>query len=152
MQKANIKICDLTKELVPQVYDIETQCFSKPWSLDAFYNEIEMVSSKFLVACENEEVVGYVNGRLVLDEFYINNIAVRNDKRGNGIGFEIINSLEKDKDIVDRIKFMTLEVRVSNKIAQKLYQKCGFNIVGRRKDFYVKPIEDAFLMTKYLNK
>jgi [ribosomal protein S18]-alanine N-acetyltransferase len=93
-----------------------------------------------------EYITGFVGMWIMVDEAHIINIAVRAVCRGQGIGeLLLISSI----DMAARLKstVVTLEVRVSNAIAQKLYTKYGFNQVGLRKKYYTDNNEDAFIMT-----
>ena len=100
----------------------------------------------YLVA-ENDqhEVVGYCGIWGVLDEGQITNVAVREEDQGKGIGYEMLQELiEIGKN--EGLSQYTLEVRVSNKKAIRLYEKLGFEEEGIRKEFYDKPVEDASIM------
>jgi [ribosomal protein S18]-alanine N-acetyltransferase len=94
----------------------------------------------------NEYITGFVGMWLMVDEAHIINIAVRGACRGKGIGeLLLISSI----DMATKLKatMVTLEVRVSNTIAQNLYTKYGFNQVGLRKKYYTDNNEDAYIMT-----
>ncbi len=94
---------------------------------------------------------GYISGQLILDEFYINNVAVTEKYRNMGIASSLINELIiKLKNTVCALA--TLEVRESNLNARKLYEKFGFINLGIRKDFYSHPIENACIYTLYFNE
>lgn len=130
---------------------LEKQCFSVPWSESALEAELEKDNSRFFVAITKNEVSGYIGANNVLGEVYINNIAVFYNYRGFGIGEALLAHLinvskEENCDLV------TLEVRVSNIPARKLYEKLGFSEVGVRKNFYEKPNEDGIIYTKYLGE
>ena len=129
-----------------QVCDIGKECFSMPWSLDGIKAELSNPHSITLVAIENNIVIGFLNVHCVLDEGYINNIAVTENYRRQGIGFSLINQLMKNGK-KHNIKFFTLEVRKSNQNAIDFYKKQGFLKVGERKNIYEKPLEDAQLYT-----
>ena len=147
MQKDNIAIRHLSFSDVKRVAENEAECFSMPWSQDAFTEELSLDSAICFVALCDGEIAGFINGRIVLDEFYINNVAVTKKFRNAGVGTRLVDDLSDYlKNIVS---FITLEVRESNVAAQKLYRKCGYTVVGKRKDFYQKPVENAILMTKY---
>jgi len=133
---------------VAKVADIEKECFADPWSEKAFVAEIGKVGAITLVAVLNGEIVGFVNGYLVLDEMYINNIAVTEKFRRNKIGYALLKNLE---NIVNEIaSFISLEVRISNHSAIKFYQENGFEKISMRKKFYENPVEDAVIMTKLI--
>lgn len=144
----------MQKEHLKAVSQIEKECFSRPWSEAAFYDELENPLSLTVVAIytdsgKEQTVAGFVNVRIVSDEVYINNIAVSNEFRRKGIGNGLLLTLE---EIVRRKKasFITLEVRESNSPAISLYTSLGYLTVGKRKKFYRDPVENAVLMTKNL--
>ena len=85
-----------------------------------------------------------------MGEVYITNVAVFPEFRRNGVGKALVECLVKQMK-TEHADFVTLEVRKSNINAISLYEKCGFKKVGERKNFYEKPIEDAILMTYYMN-
>ena len=91
------------------------------------------------------KVVGYVGIWFVMDEGHITNVAVHSDYRGKKIGDKLVQDLVelcKENNIVS----MTLEVRVSNIVAQNLYKKYGFKLAGIRKEYYSNNKEDAMIM------
>ena len=112
---------------------------------NAFALELEKAGAITMVAVIEKNVVGFVNAQLVIDELYINNIAVTRQCRKRGIGELLLKELERK--VFGIATFVTLEVRLSNDLAQSLYKKCGYEIVGVRKNFYQNPTEDAVLMT-----
>lgn len=125
---------------------IEKQCFSHGWSENSLQSEISKQSSRLIVGVVNSAVVGYMSFGTVLDEGYINNVAVHRDFRKIGIATAmILRSISAGKDM--GLSFLTLEVRTSNSAAIALYSKCGFLSVGARKNFYSSPDEDGLLMT-----
>ena len=143
-----MKIEKMTKVHLEAVYIIETECFSHPWSRESLESEIENQTSHFLVAIENNEVVGYIGMSIVIDEGYIFNVAVKENSRNKGVATALINELVTYGK-KNNFCFITLEVRESNEPARSLYSKFGFIKVGERKDYYTDPKENAILMTKY---
>lgn len=130
------------------MFEIEQACIADPWSMAAFESSFAANGALFLVAeAENGEVCGFLTANAVLDEISIYNIAVKEGFRRLGIASALISELEKSEPY--RID---LEVRESNASAIALYEKCGFEQVGMRKNFYAKPTENAVLMTKFMNK
>lgn len=124
--------------------EIEQACIAEPWSLAAFESSFAADGAVFLCAKEeNGEVCGFLTANAVLDEINIYNIAVKEGFRRLGIATALLYELEKDRPYC-----INLEVRESNASAIALYMKCGFEQVGKRKDFYSKPTENAVLMTK----
>nr|WP_173104454.1 ribosomal protein S18-alanine N-acetyltransferase [Bacillus sp. KH172YL63] len=136
----------MTVDDLDAVMAIENQSFSIPWSRDAFLNEIEQNHlSTYLVAEEDERVVGYCGVWLVVDEGHITNVAVLPDYRGRGVGEALMRKL---MDVAGECgaRTMTLEVRVTNGAAQHLYRKLGFQDGGIRKRYYSDNQEDALVM------
>ena len=141
-----IAVLDFTENFAEDIAKIEAACFSSPWSETAILDSHKN-NTYFTVAKANGKIVGYGGVQVVLDEGYITNIAVLEDFRGLGIGKKIVNRLtEYAKD--QNLSFITLEVRESNERAITLYKSFGFNTIGKRRNFYEKPQEDAILMTK----
>ena len=140
----------MTEQHISRVAELEKQCFSTPWSETALSEELSNKFARFFVALLNGEIVGYIGAHNILGEVYITNVAVFPEYRKNGFGEALI------KKLIETVKkenadFITLEVRKSNTSEINLYEKCGFNAVGKRKNFYEKPCEDAILMTKNFN-
>ena len=127
-----------------RIVKIERQNFSKPWGFSGFSAELLKKDNLFLVAEIDGNVVGYIVCWILFDEAYIANIAVDINYQGMGIGSRLMESLF---DVLSskEIKRCTLEVRVSNVRAQKLYNKFGFKVVGIRKKMYHDG-EDGFVM------
>ena len=92
------------------------------------------------------QVLGYAGLHVVLDEGYIDNVAVRPDCRRQGIGARLLEVFCRFGQA--HLAFLTLEVRPSNAAAVALYEKHGFQEAGRRKDYYTEPTEDALLLTR----
>lgn len=144
-------ITAMTMEDVPEVAALEKQCFSQPWSAQVLEAELGNPNSVFLAAKETDRLAGYIGMHRVMDEGYLFNVAVDSGFRRRGVATALVNQLvefAKEK----RMSFLTLEVREGNATAIALYQKLGFGEVGRRKRFYVNPVEDAVLMTKFIQR
>jgi ribosomal-protein-alanine N-acetyltransferase len=140
-----INISYMTEEDIEQVSEIEKATFSLPWSAQAFKDSINRTDTIYLVACEEDTIVGYCGLWNIVNEGNINNVAVALKYRGQQIGFKMLTKLiELGNE--QNIEAYTLEVRKSNEAAIKLYQKLGFNNVGIRKNFYDNPKEDAIIM------
>lgn len=142
----NYKLTPMTAEHIPAIAALERGCFSHPWSEDALHAELWNDSAVVLVAeGEDGTVLGYAGLQTVLDEGYINNVAVDPRFRRQGVGGELIAAFVRFG--AARLAFLTLEVRASNTAAIALYEKYGFRQAGRRKGYYEDPREDALLMT-----
>jgi len=146
----NYKLVPMTMEHVPQIAALERACFSRPWSEAMLQNELWNDSAVIIVAeGEDGTVLGYAGLQTVLDEGYINNVAVGEAFRRQGVADEIIAAFVRFGQA--KLAFLTLEVRASNTPAIALYAKHGFAEVGRRKNYYDDPKEDAVLMTVYFD-
>lgn len=144
-----MRIEKMTSGHLDDVYIIETECFSHPWSKHSLEEELNNETSLFLVAKEENEVIGYIGMSIVIDEGYIFNVAVRENHRNKGVATALINELVTYGK-KNNFSFITLEVRESNLPAISLYSKFGFIKAGERKNYYSNPKENAILMTKYL--
>ena len=94
---------------------------------------------------EDGTVLGYAGLHVAVDEGYIDNIAVREEYRRQGVGEALLDVFLRFGR--EKLAFLTLEVRPSNTPAIQFYMKHGFAQVGRRKNYYTAPTEDAILMT-----
>ena len=144
-----MRIEKMTSGYLDDVYILETECFSHPWSKQSLEEELNNETSLFLVAKEENEVIGYIGMSIVIDEGYIFNVAVRESDRNKGVATSLINELVTYSK-KNNFSFITLEVRESNFPAISLYSKFGFIKAGERKDYYSNPKENAILLTKYL--
>ncbi|MGN1317317.1 MAG: ribosomal protein S18-alanine N-acetyltransferase [Acutalibacteraceae bacterium] len=134
---------------VGEIARLEKECFSIPWSEDGLKNELNNAFARFFVATYTGEIAGYIGAHNVLGEVYITNVAVFEKYRRKGVAKRLIDTLlEAVKE--EKGEFVTLEVRESNTSALSLYEKCGFEKVGERKNFYEKPRENAVLMTYFI--
>ena len=142
-------IVDVTAEHIPQIEEIERECFSRPWTAEQLSGQMRDAQHEFIAAVDDGRVLGYVGLMYVLDEGYISNVAVHPAARRQGIGDALIDALAAKAEELE-LAFLTLEVRESNAPAIALYAKHGFHPVGKRKNYYDAPKEDAVLMTCYL--
>ena len=132
---------------IPAVAGLERENFSLPWSENVLTSELSNPLSLWLVALDEDKVVGYVGAQIVPDEADMMNLAVDENYRRNGIGKALVKQLLKR--LQERaVRSLTLEVRVSNLPAVSLYEGLGFKTVGRRPNYYQKPREDAFILRK----
>lgn len=128
------------------IAEIEKNCFSTPWTAEQVKSSDD--SNVFFLARVEEKVVGYGGMYSVLDEGYVTNIGVLPAYRRRGIGARLLNQLvEYSKE--KKLAFLSLEVRISNSTAIELYKSFDFKEVGKRKNFYHAPKEDALIMTRY---
>ena len=132
---------------VAQIAELEKICFSDPWSERSIASELDNKLAFWLVAVEGDTVAGYIGSQTVMDETDMMNVAVHPDFRRRGIAEALVTGL------VEELKnngshCLTLEVRASNAPATALYEKLGFSEIGRRKNYYRNPREDALILRK----
>jgi [ribosomal protein S18]-alanine N-acetyltransferase len=144
-------ITDVKPQHLNEIQEIENACFSLPWHRSALEKQMCADNCVFLAALdESGSVMGYIGLMYVLDEGYISNVAVSPQYRRRGVADALIEALtERTKSF---LAFVTLEVRESNHAAKYLYTKHGFETVGKRKNYYDRPKEDALLMTLFFKK
>ena len=131
-----------------EVIRIETQVFHPPWPREAF---LEAPCSYSWVICEDEVLQGYIIYHMVLDEGVILNFAIDPKFQHHGLGTRLLNET-LNLLVANGIRMFFLDVRASNLIAQNLYRKFDFHPIGKRKNYYSEPIEDAIVMVKYIDE
>ena len=132
---------------VSQVAALEAICFHDPWSEKSVASELKNPLSFWLVAMEEDRVVGYVGSQTVVGETDMMNVAVHPDFRRKGVAEALIMALVENLKAMES-HCLTLEVRASNAPATALYEKLGFQQVGLRKNYYRNPKEDALILRK----
>ena len=136
---------------VPSVFDIERESFNdSSWTIDAFYHELnENNFAKYFVVIFQEEIIGYLGLWIVIDQAQITTIAIKESFRDYGLGHLLLNYvMDYARHTCD---VMSLEVRITNVIAQHVYKKLGFQYGGKRKNYYGEG-EDALVMWVNLNE
>ena len=143
-----MNIIKMTQSHIKQVAQIESLCFSHPWSEESIYDSFINPCNQFYISVEENKVVGYIGLSVIVDEGYILNVAVHPQCQGKGIGKALVKTVD-DFAVENNLAFVTLEVRPSNEKAVSLYESFGFTKAGERKDYYSNPKENALLLTKY---
>ncbi len=136
-----------------EVVEIESLSFPEPWTMAMFYRELILPYSHFYVMREGareekkSRMIAYGGFWVVKNEAHVTNLAVHPDYRGRGFGSEFLGFLlEKARNL--GAKVATLEVRTSNKVGQRLYEKWGFRKTKIKKGYYAYTGEDAIVMEK----
>ena len=143
---AEILLRPLTRADLPAAAELERACFSQPWTQGQLAADLENDLLTLLGACSPEgSLLGWAEVRAILDEGTLERIAVAPQYRRQGVAEALLRRLMEDGK--DRLAFLTLEVRAGNAPAIGLYEKLGFRVVGRRKNYYREEGEDALLMT-----
>lgn len=135
----------MEEEDLAAVAALEAASFSEPWSLAGFREAIESPDMEYLTAYAGDTLAGYGGYVRSFEEACITNFAVEPSMRRSGIGSFLLDAL-LEYGRQQGIERFTLEVRVSNEPAIRLYEKYGFRSVGTRKNFYSFPKEDAYIM------
>ena len=140
-----------------EVVEIEESCHLSLWGWDSYYAELSRPEAIMLVArhalgadqLTRHQLYGFLSGRVSANELHINNIGVHEHARRRGVGralMEAAISVGKQQGALTAI----LEVRAGNVAAQSLYRRYGFEVAGRRRQYYREPVEDALLMNAAL--
>lgn len=132
---------------VSGIANLEKRSFTDPWSEKSIAAELENPLSLWLVAIDEDKVVGYVGSQSVMGEGDMMNIAVDPAYRRRGIGGQLVENLVASL-LKKGVHSLSLEVRVSNEAAISLYQKLGFREIGCRKNYYRHPREDGLILRK----
>ncbi len=143
--QSRYKIREMTIKDIEAVAFLELECFSVPWSKEALEESFAQSHSYFVVAEIDEIIVGYGGVYILYEDAEITNIAVTPLCRKQGIGELLVKDIIRSA-VEKGAKSILLEVRQSNVAAIGLYEKCGFETIGTRKNFYEKPVEDAVIM------
>ena len=141
------EIVPMDRGHIPQILELERACFSAPWTETMLSDALFDPQASFIVAQDEEgNVVGYAGLHVIVDEGYIDNVAVEPDARRHGVASALLDVF--CRFCTANLSFLTLEVRSSNAPAISLYEKFGFFRAGLRKGYYQHPREDAVIMTR----
>ncbi len=147
-----MKISNMNYFSLPDVANLEKECFSHPWTEESLEESLGNPNSYFFVATDAEDkTIGYIGTYIVRDEAYVTNVAVTESERGRGVGRALVERAVENARACNA-SFISLEVRLSNAAAVSLYKSVGFESVGVRPNFYRDPDEDALIMTLYFNR
>jgi len=141
-----IELARMRRRHLRKVLAIEAQVYPRPWSATLFLAEISQRSTRsYLVARCSGDIVGYAGMMFTGFEAHVTNIAVDPAWHGHKIGTRLLLTLITEA-IARGSEKISLEVRVTNSIAQSMYEKFGFSVSGVRRGYYVETNEDALLM------
>jgi len=145
-QPGGLVIAPMVAADIPAVLKIEALSFSSSWPANAFANEInDNKLAHYSVGRLDNKIVAYGGIWVILEDSHVTTIAVHPDLRGQKRGEEMLIFL-LDQAIARGASWITLEVRESNDVAQKLYRKYGFTIVSTRRGYYSDNNENALVM------
>jgi ribosomal-protein-alanine N-acetyltransferase len=145
MTAVAIEIRRLTLAELPEIEVIEQRAYHTPWSRSMFASELAIGTSISLGAFEGDRLIGYIVNSRYVDAWHVMNVAVDPDFQRRGIASRLLERLF-ELTVDDDGRGYTLEVRVSNKEAIKLYEKLGFERHGIRRGYYTDNREDALIM------
>ena len=136
----------MRKEHLYRVVEIENEAFPTPWTRSSFESHLEHPEfAYYLVALEEDKVIGYSGLFFGGDHGQITNISVSPKSQRQGVGSRLLRSII-EFSLSTGIAHLSLEVRVNNEVAQRLYSNFGFKVVGTRKVYYRETGEDAYVM------
>ena len=142
-----IEIRQMQLDDLEQVMEIENENFSVPWTETGFFTFLIREDTLFLVAQEEEKILGYCGVVMVQDEGDITNVAVKKNRQNQGVGKKLMEELVKYTE-QEGVTRLFLEVRASNEPAIHLYQNMRFVQTGIRKNYYEEPREDGIMMMR----
>jgi len=140
-----LAVVPMTREDIERVTAIERESFPTVWRRDAYERELLNVNARYLVAKLGDQVVGYAGMWAIMDEAHITTLAVAADCRRRGIGERLLVALLEAAEDAGA-KVVTLEVRESNAVARRMYEKYGFEAVAYMRTYYHDTGEDAVVM------
>ncbi|HEV8021691.1 MAG TPA: ribosomal protein S18-alanine N-acetyltransferase [Candidatus Lustribacter sp.] len=141
-----LDISPMTLDDISDVLKIEALSFESTWPANAFVNELrDNKLAYYFVGRLDGRIVAYGGIWVILEDSHVTTIAVHPDVRGQRLGEEILVHL-LDEAIERDASWITLEVRETNEIAQKLYRKYGFTVVSTRRGYYSDNNESALVM------
>lgn len=140
-----VRIRELARSDLARVLEIERASFSVPWRLHTFQGLLDRLDTDLLAAVDEQELIGYAICWTVLDQAELGNVAVSEEGRRRGVGRQLVEAALARARSRGAFECF-LEVRESNLAAQRLYEQCGFAVIGRRKRYYSNPAEDALVM------
>ena len=141
----DIQVAPVSFMWLDALVEIDATWNPTSWSERLFNVELANPASRVRGIFYRDQLIGYVIAHVVLDEAHIVSLGIRPEFRGQGMGRALLNDLLRVCQL-ERIQNVTLQVRVSNQAALKLYQRAGFRMVGVRKHYYSDNLEDALTM------
>jgi ribosomal-protein-alanine N-acetyltransferase len=158
-----LSISRMTEHDLIEVVEIEEDSGLSVWGWDAYHKELQSPEDVIMLVARaqpetgkaaadpNHErmIAGFIVSRLVAGELHVNNVAVRPESRRQGLAVRLLEAVLRQGQR-DGARTAFLEVRAGNAAAQGLYRRCGFQITGRRRRYYRQPVEDALLMSLFL--
>src|SRR5712664_159890 len=149
-----VSVSPMNEHDLLEVVEIEQSSGLSRWGWNAYHAELRSENRNLMWVArlpdgtsreESESIAGYVVARLAAGELHINNLAVRENRRQQGIGRSLLTRVLAEANFAAAFVAF-LEVRAGNAAARAFYESCGFRVVGRRRNYYPEPREDALIM------
>jgi ribosomal-protein-alanine N-acetyltransferase len=153
-------VSTMTEHDLLEVVEIEEHSGLSRWGWAAYYAELQSNNRALMLVSrvrrpldepESVNLAGYIVARFSAGELHINNVAVREAYRRRGIACELLTRILGEGQRLGASAAF-LEVRAENAVARALYEKCGFGVIARRRNYYSEPIEDALVMRALLSE
>ncbi|HEX6308904.1 MAG TPA: ribosomal protein S18-alanine N-acetyltransferase [Longimicrobiales bacterium] len=145
--RAEVQLRDMTSTDVPSVVAIERAAYTMPWTEATFRGLLRRRDAEMVTADAGGTVVGYAAFWCVVDQGELGNVAVTTAWRGAGIGGRLVEEVLR-RAARRGVREVFLEVRPTNTVARRLYEQLGFRPVGRRRNYYQRPVEDAIVLRR----
>lgn len=142
-----IKINKIGVEYLDRLLEIDSENFDDPWSKDMFKKELEHGNAEYYGLFNDDEILGFCGGWYVLDEYQINKIVIDKAHQNKKLG-QLFLIYIMQLYAMKNAKKATIEVRESNTRAIKVYTKAGFDVIGRRENYYQNNGENAYIMIR----
>jgi len=139
MQSNSPQFAVMTQAMLPEILIIENQSYAVGWSVQLFKDCLNKNYQCTVMTIE-QQIIGYSIIQIILDEYHILNLCVSPDFQGRGLGKYQLQSIMELAQTANMNRIL-LEVRASNKIARKMYSRSGFQIIGKRKNYYPQPVD-----------
>ena len=146
----DVSLRDMAATDLPVVVEIERASYSVPWSEATFRGLLRRRDADLVVVTANDTVIGYACFWCVVDQGELGNVAVSTDWRGHGLGARLVAEILL-RARRRRVREVFLEVRPTNHTARRLYGRFGFVPVGRRRNYYQSPAEDALVLRRLID-
>ena len=146
----SVTIEQMTEHDLLAVVEIEEESGLSPWGWDAYHKELQSPEEVIMLVARADfvgrAVAGFIVSRLIGPELHVYNVAVRPELRRRGVAARLLGAVLEWGQL-NGADLAFLEVREGNRAAQNLYRDCGFQVTGRRRQYYAAPMEDALLMS-----
>lgn len=145
--RVSIRRYNFNEDISNRFYDIASQSFSygSPWTVNQFQETLAREDLCFFVAEIDAHVIGYIGGKLLLDEAEVYTIVVSKEYQKQRVAYYLLERF-KEECVSQNVENIFLEVRESNKTAQSFYRNNQFEIISIRKKYYTDPTEDGIVM------